>query len=296
MSSSFTERALRETFERYGARGPNERGDYQLNCPFCEEREGKKDEKYKLSANPLAQHPTDPTVKGGWVCWRCDVRGWGGIDFLEVPDVRPPEAVDLGPPFGFASFKENESALSLNPYRQYVRGRKDGAYVLEILTRIGGGACLTGWFEGRVLVPHVVNGKWEGFSARTIGKGDPKYLYPRGMDRRRGLWGVEWLPPDDQPAWIVEGVFDALPLWPYGVATFGKSVTQEQIEQLAALERPLVVCLDGDAWTEGYALAARLAMRRAVRPGPLRVQWARLPPTTDPGSLGWDVKKHVMQQ
>lgn len=291
-----TEKALRASFERYGARGPSERGDYQLNCPFCEDREGKVDEKFKLSANPTVAHPTEPGLRGGWVCWRCDARGWGGLDFLEVPDLKEPADFDLGPPFGFVPFRGNERSLALEPYRQHVRAR-GGMHLLEALYMVGAGGCLSGRFEGRVIVPYVEGGKWVGFSARAIGRQEPKYLYPKGMDRRAALWGLEWVPPPDirpdLPLFVVEGVFDALPLFPYGVATFGKSVTPQQIERLAKLDRVLVVALDGDAWMEGMALATRIAMRRAAWGIEHKVRWVRLPPATDPGQLGWGIKQYL---
>lgn len=285
---SWTAKALRATFERYGARGPNERGDYQMNCPFCDERKGDPDTKYKLSANPGIAHPEDPTVKGGWVCWRCDARGWGNLEFLGKPEAKPPEPdPDLSAPQGFVPFRGNGASLALEPYRQYVRRR--GVY--EFVEAIGGGACLEGRFEGRVVLPHVVGGKWAGFTARAIDRREPKYLHAKGMDRRRTLWGLEWVPNDGEAVWLVEGPFDALPLFPYGVAAFGKGVTPEQIEMLAGLGRPVVVALDGDAWAEGRALAMRIALRRHAN-----VRWAKLPPGKDPGVLGWTVKLYVQEQ
>jgi DNA primase len=159
---------------------------------------------------------------------------------------------------------------------------------------IGGGACLTGRFEGRVVVPHIVRGKWAGFSSRATGSQEPKYLYPRGMDRRNALWGADWVPADAERVYVVEGVFDALPLFPYAVATFGKSVTKEQIQMIADLPHPVTICLDGDAWQECFALCARVAVRRALKPERMRVSWCRLPPGEDPGTLGWRVKEFLL--
>jgi hypothetical protein len=283
--SRHADNLLRASFDEHGAKGPDRMGNYGLQCPFCEEREGKVDVKWKLSANPSRVHPGDATVRGAWICWRCDIRGWGGLEFLEEVAPERPKEGDLGPPQGFVPFRGNEDSLALSPYREYVRRRE----VLEFATAVGAGACLDGRMGGRVVVPHVVGGEWRGFSARAVMPGlEPKYLYPPGMPRRTSLWGLEWTPDDGEPIYVVEGVFDALPLFPYGVATFGKSVTDEQIEMLAAIPRPVVVCLDGDAWTEGRALAARLSMRsREI------VAWARLPPGKDPGTLGWSIKQYV---
>jgi hypothetical protein len=80
------------------------------------------------------------------------------------------------------------------------------------------------------------------------------------------------------PLILVEGRFDALPLWPNATAFDGKP-SDGQVERLRQARRPLVVALDGDAWIEGEMLAMRLELY-GVRAG-----WLRLPPTTDPGNF-----------
>ena len=50
----------------------------------------------------------------------------------------------------------------------------------------------------------------------------------------------------------MEGGFDALRHWPHAVACLGKP-PKHQLERLATCSRPVVFCLDGDAWEEGYA-------------------------------------------
>ncbi len=285
-----TARLIEASFNERGARGPDRYGNYYLCCPFCEDRKGKIDVKYKLSANPT-RASADGATKGGWLCWRCDARGWGGLEFLGEALIEEQKgAAYLGEPDGFVPFNGNHDALSLEPYRRYLRGRG----VFEFAEAIGAGACLTGRFEGRVVVPHIVAKRWQGFSARTVvGHHEPKYLYPAGMERRTMLWGLEWAPHDAEPLWIVEGVFDALPLFPYGIATFGKTIAPEQLAAIAELDRDVVIALDGDAWMECRALAYRVAMRRGFESAKNETRWAHLPPTTDPGQLGWDVKKYI---
>lgn len=275
---------IRESFDLHGARGPTRDGDFNLCCPFCEEREGKPDIKFKLSCNPTVRAP-DGTA-GGWRCFRCAKAGWGGIEFLGQPDAvkRDVGTPYLAQPAGFHAFRENGKAQVLEPFRQYLRKRQ----VWEQALAIGAGACLEGRLAGRVVIPYVEQEQWLGWSARQVTtQAGPRYLYPPGMDRRHALWGLEWMPDDGQPCWVVEGVFDALPLFPYGICTFGKNVSDEQVVRLAGLGRPIVCALDGDAWLEAKILASRLRLR-----GAQDVDWCRLPPTTDPGSLGWQVKKY----
>jgi DNA primase len=81
------------------------------------------------------------------------------------------------------------------------------------------------------------------------------------------------------PIFVVEGVFDALALYPHAVAVLGKPTTaQENI--IAKTKRPICVALDGDAWQEGWAFAMRLRVRgRTAHP-------LKLPPCEDPATLG----------
>lgn len=232
----------------------------------------------------------------------------------------PPRApADLGPPDGFVPLDECARSISMRWVAEYFAGRG----VLDQARDVGAGGCARWTYrrrdgttfqvdEGRAVVPFVAErgGPWVGYSARlvrprrarpgAVAREAVKYLYPGGMDRRTALWGAAyvralprtgpraglpgWVGPLLEAAVVVEGVFDALPLYPKGVATLGKSVSAEQLDALVALRRPLWVALDGDAWRECRALAARLALRGAPDVG-----WCHLPPGQDPGTLGWKI-------
>lgn len=277
--SAASDAIIRRAAKR-GLRGPNSRGEYSVCCPFCEKTEGKVDTKFKLQLNP---------VKGLYNCYRCRHGGHVDLRWLEQPEAGPaPEKPkeSLGPPEGFVKFAGNEGALSLRPYEDYLKKR--GVY--EQTARVDGGACLNGKYAGRVVVPlRATGGSWAGFAARAIYSGmEPKYLYPAGMDRKSSLWGMN-LPYSDD-IWLVEGVFDALPLYPEGVAAFGKNVTEEQLDILATgmSYKRVIVCLDGDAWEEGQVIASRLNLRGKP------ALWAKLPPGEDPGTLGRKVKDYIV--
>lgn len=304
------ERALREVPElrraaALGLRGPDANGNWFVCCPFCEGRAPRRrDEEYKLtiriSGELPAREPDRPEPvpltpeRGVWNCYRCAARGFAdfrwlleGVQVIEGNAPAPVEPPNLGPPDGFVPVAECERSISMRWVPEYFKARG----VLDAARRVGAGGCHRARYQGRVVVPFLEEprGPWLGFSARLVdGRGDgPKYLYPRGMGRRDALWGVAWL-EGTSAVWIVEGVFDALPLFPRAVATLGKAVTGEQLDRLVALGRPLVACLDGDAWEDCRALATRLSMRGAA------ARWAHLPPATDPGQLGWAVVDHVV--
>ncbi len=115
------------------------------------------------------------------------------------------------------------------------------------------------------------------------------YLYPKRMRRPELLYNEPALYVEtDVPVLVCEGVFDAAVAFPDSVACLGKPL-QAHVEKLRRARRPVVVCLDGDAWEEGWALAQTLKLH-GVCAGNLR-----LPPKTDPEELGRG-RKWLMQE
>lgn len=278
---------LIQTAAKLGIRGPSPKGEYKVNCPFCLAATGSPDAKFKLQLSPS---------KGVYYCYKCGVGGradlsWLG-DLADVEDENKPP-VDLGPPAGFVTLEEAKDAISARPYRRYLEKRN----LLQQALYVGAGACLDAGadsrFQGRIIIPHApdmtkvpkFSQSWRGFVARSIYDGViPKYLYPTGMDRTNALWGG-FLPSTDKLV-LVEGVFDALAIYPHGVAAFGKNVTDAQLEIFCAWGGggDKYVCLDGDAWEECAIIASRLVLRDATQ-----VHWCKLPPTLDPGVLGMSI-------
>lgn len=286
-----------------GLKGPTAAGEYQVCCPWCLERVGRPDVQFKLNLNPHAFNKTTKSWGQWFYCYRCEIKGSGDMSWLQIVEPTPedPDAVKewQHPPEDF--HRLSRKSITQKPYVEYLEKRG----VLEQALKVGAGCCLSGRYAGRVVIPMMdrVN-NWAGFSARLVKlpasqawkKDVPKYLYPRGMDRRHSLWGATWAPrlrDRTTPLYLVEGVFDALPLYPFGLASFGKNVTEDQLDVLAQLaihrqgEHQVVVCLDGDAWADAQVLSQRLSLRE------VRSTWAKLPPTKDPGTLGWLVKDYV---
>lgn len=263
-----------------GLRGPTPNGEWQVCCPFCPVAEGKEDRKFKMYMNP---------EKGFFHCFRCGTSGRAGLGWLEpgkpVVEV-PKEAVDLGPPENFVELNGyNLDSITARPYIDYLRHRSLLAQALQC----GVGFCPIGRYGGRLIVPvWDFKREWKGFVARTIYGQEPKYLYPYGMDRAGQVYGLHL--PMTHEVWVVEGVMDAIALQPAAVATFGKNVSDTQvdiIENLASNGADVVICLDGDAWEEARTLAVRLALRDVP------CAWCRLPPGEDPGSLLWGVRNFI---
>lgn len=257
-------------------------GWWQSNCPFCPVLLGKIDKRRTWGMN---------SETGGWHCFRCGTSGKMPIDgeFIEearrraMPSIKPDAAV--GPPDGFIPLAspDGSSALSLHAARTYLMSRGLGP---DRWADLGLGACITGRYADRVIVPIYGDdwSTWLGWVGRTwFKRAQVPYLYPPGMRRGEILYNRRVLfIEDDDPVYVVEGVFDAISLWPSAVALLGKA-SEPQIEDLVRARRPIVVVLDGDAHEEGWALAMKLRFRGQ------RAGAVKLPPRVDPDEvpLAW---------
>lgn len=241
-------------------------------CMACELRSGKPDRRGSFSFN---------TLTGWYRCFKCGlagrVNGYEGEDFDRGDTPR----VHIQPPEGFLELCRGEgaTALSLDPARRYLRKR--GLIDEALWKEAHIGACLEGKFACRVVVPVLSpDGVWIGHVGRSWRKDSTlPYLYPKGMNRRDVVYNhAALLRETAVPVFVVEGVMDALALWPDAVAVLGKP-SDPQVFALVDSPRPVVVCLDGDAWAEGEALAMRLRLE-GQRAGSIT-----LPPKKDPDEV-----------
>lgn len=242
----------------------------RVACPLCDSRVGKSDRRKSMGVSQ----------RGWYGCFRCGARGWLPWADRQAEAAPPePEPGELGPPEDFVPLATADGlrSLALAPARDYLASRRVRAALWD---EVGIGACATGRYSGRVVVPVVdARGEWLGWVARSWVPVDRPYLYPRGMHRAAIVFNARaLLVHTDRPLVVVEGVFDALALWPDGVALLGKP-SDPQVEMLAGAARPVAVVLDGDAWREGESLALRLRLLGQ------RAGHVRLPPTLDPDEV-----------
>jgi hypothetical protein len=264
----------------------------RAQCPMCVELEGKDDYKESLGYN----HWT-----GRYKCFKCGAWGYLPISqrvaLLDASDVveveRQRREVELQPATGFVALFEEPgwSAGSFDWARKYLRdpvsAKPRGRGLSDEVSRAAGlGAALTGLLGGRVVVPvpdySDPDKPWKGWVARAVydSPGIMPYRYPKGFERRGLLYNEPALYLDtNDPVYIVEGCFDALSLWPDGVAVFGKH-DELQFERMLHARRPICVALDGDAFTGAQQLAWDLQHRG-------KMAWAvQLPPKKDPDDVG----------
>lgn len=268
---------------------PNSEGFVRVNCPVCPSRYGKPDSHHSLGFRSRT---------GGFRCFRCHVNGR-----IQGGNYIPPEEADahieekpkvIIDRSSFFSLWQGDLLTSpvLADARRFLKDRGIHENHWETADIH---AATTGKYANRVIVPHRdENGEWWGFTSRKhptttmwglvenslTGRDDdsPKVLYPKNMERTR-MYNDQVLQVEtDKPAMVVEGCLDAVWYLPDAVAALGKP-TKSHFDSLVSAKRPIVFCLDGDAWEEGRAFAYRLRLRNC------RAGFVKLPALNDPNSV-----------
>lgn len=265
---------------------PSGNGWRRTNCPLCVYY-GEPSEDRRQS---FGVHDS-----GKWHCFRCGAFGFLGEGAGEAPQGdSTPDFME--PPEGFVplSSSDGQRSIALAPARAYLASR---GVTPDLIERTGLGACATGKYAGRVVMPVLdTSGKhWLGYVTRVWLSGKAlkraqqlteaeggefrKYLYPPWPNRGRCLYNeVALREPNDRPVLAEEGVFDTFPYLPHAVAFLGKA-SHDQLTMLLRAPRPVCFVLDGDAWREARALT--LWMRLHGHPA----GFVRLPPKKDPDEM-----------
>lgn len=166
----------------------------------------------------------------------------------------------------------------------------------EIAQNLGMGFCPEGKWKNRLIIPVYQDLELKGFLGRSIF--DPpssfsaigqkvwarfnnykKILNPKGFSASRLIYNYDKI---EEKIIITEGVFDAIRVYPYGVALFGKHMSKQQ-QALILRKRPkkVYVMLDSDAVQDAQKISSMLASMG------LNVYCVELP-YGDPGSLPKD--------
>lgn len=106
-----------------------------------------------------------------------------------------------------------------------------------------------------------------------------KYTNAPGVQRRHFIYGLEFCDGNGECC-ITEGAISALNSGENAIATFGKHVTDEQLDLMSERFDRVQVALDPDAYRKSADL-----MRRLLGMG-IRTEWIPLPHEKDPADLG----------
>ena len=143
----------------------------------------------------------------------------------------------------------------------------------ETIQTFGLGFCQKGLLNGRIAIPIHNGSKGElvAYAGRWPGDTDKeKYLFPKGFGKSLELFNLNRVikEPADSPLIIVEGFFDCMKLWGYGVkrvvALMGSSLSlaqEELIRRHTDANSQIIVMLDEDEAGQSarVEIAGRLA-------------------------------------
>lgn len=237
-------------------------GACTIRCPICGDK----------PTNPNSKHG-NLLDEGGYKCWRCS-GAHPAIVISRAAGISVQQASDLIRKFGgnqvqvrraeierATEIKLPGSTKPLPLHTRYLEGRGFNPSDLEFYYNIRYTGMMEKW-EGtdwgfRVIIPVLdIDGTLKSFQGRdATGKSALRYLFPPATktirDSKQLIYGANLCTRRSRVV-VVEGVFDAWRLGPGAVATFGTSVTREQISILSNWEQ-VVLCFDPEPEAQAHA-------------------------------------------
>ncbi len=269
--------------------GPNPRGFYLYQCPYCEDAGWPADINYHFGWNP---------VTGRYNCVRCGAGGPAPV--LKHPFGKPaPDALAFAGLDAGQNAAPEPVARTISGYHPlgdtsvqsralttYLKGR--GLSTAEMRRRRLGYSTEP-FFAFAIMIPFFSReAKVELYQARFTRhrpvRGGKYWTAPVAEGwppRSTVLYGLRWL-EDDGPPILVEGVFDAMTVR-NGLAYLGSSVSRAQAVLVAKLSAVAVLAPDGGLTSASVCVQRSIHNLAEAGARPLVCE---LPDGADPASLG----------
>ena len=226
-----------------------ERGELQLNSPFVSDNKRRCGVNYKKNGT-----------------WNCFKSGHSGSWFEFVAQVRGTSLQEarlyfLKKYFNYESLYGSSQSLrhdyvernvlcefppgtvklhpTLHPeYVSYLRSRHFEDVHLRNLQ------LYVNTHQRRVLFPVYDSGVLQFYAGRAVDSNNPLRWLNSGGNSHGAVWGLDHVGDE---VWVFEGIFDAVRLYPRGVATFGNYLREQQLRKLLNVNPiKFVVVGDGD--------------------------------------------------
>ena len=204
--------------------------EIRLICPHCEKLQSKNWDDPKLYYN---------IIKRKGHCFRCNLDVHSEKEILtlfnitvlsklslDIPQEKPAIQWPSALPESCIPAYKNPAALA------YLRSRN---LTIHDIKQFGILYCQEGWYIDRIIIPVFDHRKqYKTFVSRNVGPlglHRKKYEYPKYCGISHLLFNLHFL-AGKHTIWLTEGIFDALHTFPYSVATFGKHLSDTQMNLL----------------------------------------------------------------
>jgi len=275
-------------------------GQFTMNCPFCISVKGTPDTKRKLGIN---------TVIGKYNCFRCGTHGsisdLSELNFFTESKTPQPIVDKLRSRLNKSKDRITNSIELVNevnldkcawkltkektPFAySYIKSRgfsddEIEKYNLYVGHSFFDGEKLISTWSGRILFPVYYRGQLEGFIGRSINGAEPKYLNTQ-LSRSTLVYNLESV---HGQAVVCEGIISSIAASRHiqvpCVGTFGKHITDFQLDRIRAVAGEVFFALDGDVDEAMLSDIYSRALSRGF------VVWhVPLPNDKDPDDLGSD--------
>lgn len=226
-----------------------ERGELQLNSPFVSDSKRRCGVNYKKNGTWNCFKSGN---SGSWFEFVAQVRGtttqearlyflkkyfnyeslYGSSQSVRHDYVEPKVVCE------FPNGTERLNTASHPEYVKYLRSRHfSDTHLRELRLYVN-------TLQRRVLFPVYESGVLQFYAGRAIDSNNPLRWLNSGGNSHGAVWGLDHVGDE---VWVFEGVFDAVRLYPRGVATFGNYLRESQLRKLLALNPiKFVVVGDGD--------------------------------------------------
>lgn len=228
-------------------------------CPVCD-------------LNDTSGHFYANIRTGMYHCFKCGTKGRlplpqksSKLKAKRKPRLAQERKSEVSLPYGtirmrFLTPSLYDDLLEINPDLKRFFQKKKITY--EIAQKYDLGFCPTGRLKNRIILPIYFEKRVVGWQARAMYKfakdfQGRKYQTPKSFQINHYLYN--WDEAKEYPVIVVvEGPFDVFTVGPNAVATFGTSISAEQVRLLSNLKARKILMWDYDARIKAWKTAQRL--------------------------------------
>lgn len=262
----------------------NTRGNFDYNCPFCEETRGKADDDHKFVVD------VKTTV---YHCFKCNASGvlvktknsnaekvipYLVDYFTEDNDVKNNNTLNSSK---LIEFKDVIPIEKNTVAYEYLKERQITDEQIEFYNiRNGINNNL-----GRIMIPNMIISKWtDYYQGRSYLNVNPKYLNPENIDKSNIVFNLHNQSKKQKRFYIVEGIFSAIRAGKDVGCIYGSSVSEVQVGLIAKYNfDEIYCCLDGD---EAGTLGNKKLVSALSQNTNSKIYTIKLPYDKDPADLG----------